>query len=84
MRYLAAYLLLKLGGNETPSADDIKKVLGSVGVDLDAAKAAKVIKQLEGKNIDEVIAEGKCLPVRCTTFDRLHENRSDYSDHSIC
>ena len=84
MRYLAAYLLLKLGGNETPSADDIKKVLGSVGVDLDAAKAAKVIKQLEGKNIDEVIAEGKCSPVWCTTFDRLHENRSDYSDHSIC
>lgn len=59
MRYLAAYLLLKLGGNESPSADDIKKVLGSVGVDLDAEKAGRVIKQLEGKNIDEVIAEGE-------------------------
>lgn len=60
MRYLAAYLLLQLGGNATPSADDIKKVLGSVGVDLDAEKANKVIKQLAGKNIEEVIAEGEC------------------------
>lgn len=58
MRYLAAYLLLQLGGNSAPTADDIKKVLGSVGVDLDSEKANKVIKELSGKNIEEVIAEG--------------------------
>lgn len=60
MRYLAAYLLLQLGGNSAPTAEDVKKVLGSVGVDLDAEKANKVIKELNGKNIEEVIAEGKC------------------------
>lgn len=58
MRYLAAYLLLQLGGNSSPSTDDIKKVLGSVGVDLDSEKAKKVIDELKGKNIEELIAEG--------------------------
>ncbi|KAK4336782.1 hypothetical protein RND71_043990 [Anisodus tanguticus] len=58
MRYLAAYLLLRLGNNSSPSLDDVKKVLGSVGVDVDDAKAQRVIKELNGKNIEEVIAEG--------------------------
>lgn len=58
MRYLAAYLLLQLGGNTSPAEDDIKKVLGSVGVDLDSERAKKVIAELKGKNIEEVIAEG--------------------------
>ena len=58
MRYLAAYLLLKLGGKEAPAEDDIKKVLGSVGVDTDSDKAKKVIDELKGKNVEELIAEG--------------------------
>ncbi|KAJ2981492.1 hypothetical protein NUW54_g10867 [Trametes sanguinea] len=29
MRHLAAYLLLQIGGNASPSAADIKKVLGA-------------------------------------------------------
>lgn len=58
MRYVAAYLLAILGGNKNPSTDDLKKILGSVGVELDAAKAEKVIKELKGKDIEEVIKKG--------------------------
>ena len=35
MKYLAAYCLATLGGKVSPSADDVKKILNSVGVDVD-------------------------------------------------
>merc|ERR1712212_122426 len=57
MRYVAAYCLAALGG-ATPSAKDIEKILSSVGVDCDAAQASKVISELEGKDLQAVIAEG--------------------------
>merc|ERR1711929_15074 len=57
MRYVAAYLLAQLGGNEAPDADAIKAILSSV--DVDEEKLSKVISELSGKNIDDVLAEGK-------------------------
>lgn len=54
MKYLAAYLLLNLAGNEQPSADDIKGVLSSVGIDAEGDRLSKLISELEGKNIQEV------------------------------
>ena len=59
MRYVAAYLLAVLGGNENPTAADIEKILGSVGIDVDEEKLSKVISELKGKSINEVIAEGQ-------------------------
>merc|ERR1711893_295319 len=59
MRYVAAYLLAQLGGNDSPSADNIKSILSSVGIDADEEKLSLVISQLSGKDINEVIAEGK-------------------------
>jgi len=58
MRYVAAYLLAVLGGNQSPSAADIKKILSSVGIDAEEDKLKKVISELNGKNIEELIAEG--------------------------
>jgi len=58
MRYVAAYLLAVLGGNENPSAADIKKILSSVGIDAEDDKLKKVISELHGKNIQELIVEG--------------------------
>ncbi|KAF9078034.1 60s acidic ribosomal protein-domain-containing protein [Rhodocollybia butyracea] len=58
MRYLAAYLLLQLGGNESPSASDIKKVLSSVGIDCDDEQLNKLISELKGKDINTLITEG--------------------------
>lgn len=59
MRYVAAYLLATLGGNKSPSKDDISKVLSSVGIEVDGAKLDKVLAELKGKSIDELIAKGK-------------------------
>jgi len=59
MRYVAAYLLAVLGGNESPSEADVKKILSSVGIDADAESLKKVVSQLKGKNLDELMAEGR-------------------------
>ncbi|KAJ5569765.1 uncharacterized protein N7459_009195 [Penicillium hispanicum] len=58
MKHLAAYLLLALAGNESPSASDIKEVLSSVGIDADSERLDKLIAELQGKDIQELIAEG--------------------------
>merc|ERR1712093_316953 len=58
MKYLAAYLLLNLAGNESPSAEDIKSVLSSVGVDAEGERLDKLISELSGKSIQELISEG--------------------------
>src|SRR5258708_261656 len=58
MRYVAAYLLAVLGGNKAPGVEDLKKILGSVGIDAETEKAEKVVKELTGKNIQQVIEQG--------------------------
>lgn len=42
MRYVATYLLAVLGGNTSPSAKDIKAILGSVGIEADDERLNKV------------------------------------------
>ncbi|XP_031734176.1 60S acidic ribosomal protein P2 isoform X1 [Anarrhichthys ocellatus] len=42
MRYVAAYLLAVLGGNTSPSAKDIKAIVGSVGIEADDERLNKV------------------------------------------
>ncbi|KAK3990258.1 60s acidic ribosomal protein-domain-containing protein [Cladorrhinum sp. PSN332] len=58
MKHLAAYLLLQLGGNTSPSAADIKAVLESVGIEADDERLSTLLKELEGKDVNELIAEG--------------------------
>jgi len=58
MRYLAAYLLLQIGGNASPSASDVKKVLDAVAIDCDDERLDKLISDLDGKSVDELIAAG--------------------------
>ncbi len=54
MKHLAAYLLLGLGGNTSPSAADITAVLESVGIEADSDRLDKLISELKGKDINEV------------------------------
>jgi hypothetical protein len=54
MKHLAAYLLLGLAGNESPSAKDIKSVLDSVGIEADDERLETLLKELKGKDINEV------------------------------
>lgn len=54
MKHLAAYLLLGLGGNTSPSAKDIKNLLDSVGIEADEDRLDKLLEELSGKDINEV------------------------------
>lgn len=58
MRYVAAYLLAVLGGKTSPQNADIEKILSSVGIEADGEKLKKVISELNGKSIDELITKG--------------------------
>jgi large subunit ribosomal protein LP2 len=61
MRHLATYLLLKLGGNDSPSASDVSTALSAVGVEADEARLSTLLKELEGKDVDTLIKEGSKL-----------------------
>ena len=54
MKFLAAYLLANLAGNESPSAADVKKILSSVGAEVETARLDTLLASLNGKNINEV------------------------------
>ncbi|KAI9103041.1 60S acidic ribosomal protein P2 [Phlyctochytrium arcticum] len=58
MKHVAAYLLATLGGNSSPSAADVKKILSAVGIESEEERLTKLIKELEGKDVNELIAEG--------------------------
>ena len=58
MKYLAAYLLLVQGGNTSPSASDITALLESVGVEAEESRLQALLKDVEGKDLQELIAEG--------------------------
>jgi large subunit ribosomal protein LP2 len=54
MRYIAAYLLLKIAGNESPTAADVAKVIQSVGIEVDEARLDSLISELDGKDVNAV------------------------------
>ncbi|KAF9346214.1 60S acidic ribosomal protein P2, partial [Mortierella sp. AD094] len=53
MKYLAAYLLLTIGGNASPSASDITALLATVGIEAESERIESLISQLSGKDINE-------------------------------
>lgn len=54
MKYVAALLLSQLGGNASPAASDIKKILSSVGIESDSARIEALLAEVSGKSVDEV------------------------------
>eukprot|EP01125_Pyxidicula_operculata_P019111 TRINITY_DN68_c0_g1_i1.p1 TRINITY_DN68_c0_g1~~TRINITY_DN68_c0_g1_i1.p1 ORF type:complete len:110 (+),score=49.16 TRINITY_DN68_c0_g1_i1:38-367(+) len=59
MKHVAAYLLAVLGGNQNPTAADVKKILASVNVEAEDSKLEKLVSELQGKNLQELIDAGK-------------------------
>jgi hypothetical protein len=49
MRHLAVYMMLVLGGNATPSKEDVTKALSTVGIEADEARLDHLLSELEGK-----------------------------------
>eukprot|EP00603_Paraphysomonas_imperforata_P001337 CAMPEP_0114426294 /NCGR_PEP_ID=MMETSP0103-20121206/7718_1 /TAXON_ID=37642 ORGANISM="Paraphysomonas imperforata, Strain PA2" /NCGR_SAMPLE_ID=MMETSP0103 /ASSEMBLY_ACC=CAM_ASM_000201 /LENGTH=114 /DNA_ID=CAMNT_0001595239 /DNA_START=44 /DNA_END=388 /DNA_ORIENTATION=- len=58
MRHLAVYLMLVIGGNASPTAEDVTNALAAAGVEVDAERLATLISELEGKDLEELIALG--------------------------
>ena len=58
MKYIAAYALLVLGGNASPKAADVEKVLKEAGIKSEADQVERVIKALEGKTFHELVQSG--------------------------
>merc|ERR1711959_546436 len=61
MKVIAAYLLSMLGGNEKPSAAEVKKVLASVGMELDGdedQRLQSLVEEMAGKSMAEVMKAG--------------------------
>merc|ERR1712167_374261 len=61
MKVISAYLLAVVGGNASPSADDVTNILSSVGISLDdegTEQLNSLITEMEGKSADEVMAAG--------------------------
>ncbi|EEB07766.1 60S acidic ribosomal protein P2 [Schizosaccharomyces japonicus yFS275] len=58
MKYLAAYLLLTTGGKASPAAADVESVLSAVGIEAESERIESLIKELSGKDLEQLIAEG--------------------------
>ena len=58
MKYIAAYALLVLGGNESPKAPDVEKVLKEAGIKSEAEHVERLIASLKGKKFHEYVAAG--------------------------
>ena len=58
MKHIAAFALLVLGGNESPSAADVEKVLKEAGVKADSDKINAMIEAFAGRNFHELVKGG--------------------------
>lgn len=59
MRHLAVYLMLVIGGNSSPTAEDVTNVLSQVGIEVDEERLNSLIAELDGKDISQLITEGR-------------------------
>merc|ERR1711915_356247 len=60
MRHVAAYLLALMSGKEV-TANSIKDILGSVGVEADEKQLDVLLNKFAGKDVDELIALGASM-----------------------
>ncbi|AED94504.1 unnamed protein product [Arabidopsis thaliana] len=59
MKVVAAYLLAKLSGNENPSVADLKKIVESVGAEIDQEKIDLFFSLIKDRDVTELIAVGR-------------------------
>ncbi|KAL7722710.1 50S ribosomal protein L12P [Entamoeba marina] len=58
MQYISAYILCAIG-NEQVEESKVKEILAAAGAEVDQSKITEIFTSLKGKNIWEVIEEGK-------------------------
>ena len=77
MKYIAAYMLAKLGGKEEPAFEDIKRIIESVGIEIDENKINEFISKLRGKNINEIMKEGKSKLSIISNEQTIQQNENE-------
>ena len=58
MKHLAVYMMFKLGGKD-PTVEDITQALDVVGIEADSESLTRMLNELEGKDMDELMALGR-------------------------
>merc|ERR1711975_36297 len=61
MKVISAYLMAVVGGNDSPSVADVKKILTSVNIELDDndnKALEELVEELAGQDIQDVLAKG--------------------------
>merc|ERR1711868_13869 len=62
MKVIAAYMLAVVGGNDKPSVADVKKILSSVGIEVDgdaSQRLEELVEEMSGKELAEVLKAGQ-------------------------
>ena len=82
MKNLAAYQLLVLGGNPSPTVNDIEKVLFAAGVKSDQQEISKCIELVGKRPVPEHIAFGMDkfgirIPMKTLTKEELRARASN-------
>ncbi|ELP87087.1 60S acidic ribosomal protein P2, putative [Entamoeba invadens IP1] len=85
MEYIAAYVLCTIGHDKAEEAK-VKDILTAAGATVDDSKIAEVFKALDGKNVWEVIEQGKsemgsmavaAAPSATTATEEKHEEKAE-------
>ena len=72
MRYIAAYALLILSGKESPTEQEIAKLIEDAGSNPDPNKIKCLLESVKGKKFNKIIGEGhKSLGDISETFDAV-------------
>eukprot|EP00931_Biecheleriopsis_adriatica_P075423 TRINITY_DN4928_c0_g1_i1.p2 TRINITY_DN4928_c0_g1~~TRINITY_DN4928_c0_g1_i1.p2 ORF type:complete len:118 (+),score=51.87 TRINITY_DN4928_c0_g1_i1:72-425(+) len=58
MKYLGAYLMSVIGGNENPTPEDIKSILEAGGISFEDELINKLCERMDGKQAHELISAG--------------------------
>merc|ERR1711981_1400076 len=61
MKVISVYMLAVAGGNDSPSVADCKKILTSVGVNLDGDEEKRLedlVEEMAGSSLAEVLEKG--------------------------
>eukprot|EP01039_Chlorochromonas_danica_P001243 gene1243-1355_t len=59
MKYIAAYVLLVLGGKTAPTVEDVTNLITNIGGEVDTEKLTTLFTDIEGKDIHELLAKGE-------------------------
>uniref|UniRef100_A0A0A9VSB4 Large ribosomal subunit protein P2 n=1 Tax=Lygus hesperus TaxID=30085 RepID=A0A0A9VSB4_LYGHE len=80
MKVIASYMLAVLGGNSTPSKEDILRILSSIDVEADEERIDSFFQSIEGKDLNELIESGSELLAKLPSHGSADSDSESDSD----